>query len=261
MNVLVFDIKTIPDIEGGQRIYDLEGLDDKSTAKALFHIHQQKTGSSILPLHLHKIATISIVYRGMGDDMGNMVAVRSLGDLHSSEAELLELFFAEIKERTPTLVSWDGSAFDLPVIHYRSLKNSVAAPGYWEHGARDEAFRHDNYLSRHHQRHTDLKDVLASYNRNATAPLNEIAKLLGFPGRMALENDGQVWDSYLAGNLKGIRDYCETDVLNTYLIYLRYQFIRGEISQDKLQEEYDLLRNTLSNSSEEHLASFAKAWQ
>ena len=261
MNVLVFDIKTIPDIEGGQRIYGLEGLDDKSTAKAMYHIHQQKTGSSVLPLHLHKIAVISIVYRGMGDDMGNMVAVRSLGDLDSSEAELLKLFFAEIKERTPTLVSWDGSAFDLPVIHYRSLKNSVAAPNYWEKGTHDEAFRHDNYLSRHHERHTDLKDVLASYNRNATAPLNEIAKLLGFPGKMGLTDDNQIWDRYLAGDLKSIRDYCEIDVLNTYLIYLRYQLIRGEISQEKLQEEYDLLRNTLNNGGQEHLVAFSNAWQ
>ncbi len=260
MNVLVFEIKTIPDIEGGQRIYGLEGLDDKSTAKAMYHIHQQKTGSSVLPLHLHKIAAISIVYRGMGDDMGNMVAVRSLGDLDASEAELLRLFFAEMKERTPTLVSWDGSAFALPVIHYRSLKNSVAAPNYWENGTHDEAFRHDNYLSRQHERHTDLKDVLASYNHEATAPLNEIAKLLGFPGKMGMDDDNQVWQAYLSGNLKGIRDYCEVDVLNTYLIYLRYQLIRGEIDDEKLEQEYALLRNTLDNSEQAHLQSFSKAW-
>lgn len=262
MNVLVFDIETIPDIEGGQAIYGLKGLDDKSTAKAMFHLRQQKTGSEFLPLHLQKIITISVVYRGMGDDMGHEVSVRSLGNEQSTEAELLTDFFAEIDNRTPTLVSWNGSGFDLPVIHYRMLKNSISAPKYWEKGNTIADFRHDNYLSRHHERHTDLKDVLASYNRNATAPLDDIATLLGFPGKMGMDGS-QVWDEYQAGNLKAIRNYCETDVLNTYLIYLRYQLMRGELNHKQLEQEFTLLRDALESSSEAgqtHLGAFLKAW-
>ena len=102
MNVLVFDIETIPDIDGGQKIYDLQGLDDSSTAKAMFHLRQQKTGRDFLPLHLQKIAAISVVYRGMADNMGQEVSVRSLGDGNSTEADLLKLFFEEIDQRTPT---------------------------------------------------------------------------------------------------------------------------------------------------------------
>lgn len=262
MNVLVFDIETIPDIDGGQKIYDLAGLDDKSTAKAMFHIRQQKSGSEFLPLHLQRIVAISVVYRSMGDDMDHEVSVRSLGDETSSEADLLKAFFAEIDKRTPTLVSWNGSGFDLPVIHYRSLKNSISAPRYWEKGGNNSEFRHDNYLSRHHERHTDLKDVLASYNLAAAAPLNDIALLLGFPGKMGMDGS-QVWDEYQAGNIKGIRDYCETDVLNTYLIYLRYQLMRGEINPDELEQEFILLRDTLESNNKAgltHLGAFSKAW-
>lgn len=252
MNVLVFDIETIPDIEGGQKIYDLEGLDDKSTAKAMFHIRQQKTGDDFLPLHLHKIVAISVVYRGMGNDMNHEVSVRSLGNEHTTEAELLTEFFAEIEQRTPTLVSWNGLGFDFPVIHYRALKNSVSAPSYWE----EENFNNSR------QRHTDLKEVLASDNRIATASLNDIALLLGFPGKMGLEGS-QVWGEYQAGNIKGIRDYCETDVLNTYLIYLRYQLMRGELKADELEQELSLLRDTLAsenNSGRTHLGMFSNAW-
>lgn len=259
MNVLVFDIETIPDIEGGQRIFDLEGLDDKSTAKAMAHLQQQKTGSDFLPLYLQKIVAISIVYRGMGDDMGKLVAVRSLGSLESTEAELLSLFFQEIEERTPVLVSWNGSGFDLPVIHYRTLKNSVSAPGYWEKGSRNSDFENDNYLSRYHERHTDLKDVLASYNRGATAPLDHLSTLLGFPGKNGMDGS-KVWDAYQAGNLKGIRDYCETDVLNTYLVYLKYQLMRGEISAEEIDDEFMLLRDVLNKSNKEHLQQFSKSW-
>jgi predicted PolB exonuclease-like 3'-5' exonuclease len=262
MNVLVFDIETIPDIEGGQAIFDLQGLDDKSTAKAMMHMHQQKTGSNFLPLHLHKIVAISIVYRGMGDDMGKLVTVRSLGDESSSEADLVKLFFEEIEARTPTLVSWNGSGFDLPVIHYRALKNSISAPAYWEKGDNDSDFRHDNYINRHHERHTDLKDVLASYNHQASAPLNDIAKLLGFPGKMGMDGS-QVWDQYQAGKLAEIRNYCETDVLNTYLVYLRYQLMRGEINHEALEKEFNLLREVLDNKEQQgkaHLLEFSKHW-
>ena len=95
MNVLAFNIETIPDIEGGQRIHQLLGLDDNSTSKALFHLRQQKTGSRKLPLYLQRIAAISVVYRGMDDGMDHEVSVRSLGDVNSSEAQLLKLFFDE----------------------------------------------------------------------------------------------------------------------------------------------------------------------
>ncbi len=265
MNVLVFDIETIPDIEGGQHIYDLQGLDDKSTAKAMFHITKQQTGSDFLPLHLQTITAISVVYRGMGDDMGHEVSLRSLGSHQSSEADLLNEFFQLIETRTPTLVSWNGTAFDLPVIHYRTLKNSVSAPGYWEKGDNNSAFKHDNYLSRYHDRHTDLNDVLASYQDEAKAPLDHIASLLGFPGKHGLDDslfsaNGSTWDAYQVGNLKGIRHYCDTKVLNTYLIYLRYQLMRGDLNSDEIQQEYDLLRKMLDNSGQQHLQTFSKNW-
>ncbi len=259
MNVLVFDIETIPDIQSGQKIFDLAGLDDASTVKAMRHLRQQKAGTDFMPLHLHQIVAISVVYRGMGDDMGHEVSVRSLGKLGSTEAELLTLFIEHIEERTPTLVSWNGTGFDLPVIHYRMLKNSISAPGYWEKGDNNSAFRYDNYLGRYHERHTDLMDVLASYNRNASAPLDHIATMLGYPGKMGMDGS-KVWDQYQAGNLNAIRNYCETDVLNTYLVYLRYQLMRGELNQDELQQEYALLRDLLDNSGKAHLQKFSKAW-
>ncbi len=260
MNVLVFNIETIPDIDGGQRINNLHGLDDKSTAKALFHLRKQQSGSSELPLYLQRIASISVVYRGMGDDMDHEVSVRSLGDENSTEAELLALFFDEIEQRTPTLVSWNGSSFDLPVIHYRALKNNVTAGSYWEKGNKDNDFRDDNYLSRYHDRHTDLMDVLSSYNESLGAPLNDIALMLGFPGKQPMDTP-QIWENHLAGNINAIRNYGEIGVLNNYLIYLRFQLIRGDINEDELAQEFLLLREKLSQSEQLHLQEFSSAWE
>lgn len=252
MNVLVFNIETIPDIESGQKIYDLEGLDDNSTVKAMRHIRQQKSGTDFMPLHLHQIVAISVVYRGMGDDMDHEVSVRSLGEGGSSEAELLEEFITLIDKRTPTLVSWNGSGFDLPVIHYRMLKNNISAPNYWE---KDD----NNYLSGYHQRHTDLMDMLASHKQSAVAPLDHIATMLGYPGKIGMDGS-KIWDQYQSGHLNAIRNDCETDVLNTYLVYLRFQFMHGKINSEELEQESTLLRHLLDNSAKEHLQQFSKSW-
>lgn len=260
MNVLVFNIETIPDIDGGQRINNLQGLDDESSAKALFHLRKQQSGSSELPLYLQRVASISVVYRGMGDDMDHEISVRSLGDENSSEAELLALFFAEIEQRTPTLVSWNGSSFGLPVIHYRALKNNVSATSYWEKGNNDNDFRDDNYLSRYHDRHTDLMDVLSSYNESLGAPLNDIALMLGFPGKQTMDTP-QIWKNYLQGNIDAIRNYGEIGVLNNYLVYLRFQLIRGEINEEELIQEFVLLREKLDQSEQAHLQEFSRAWE
>ncbi len=249
MNILVFDIETIPDIEGGQAIFDLKGLDDKSTAKAMMHIHQQKTGSNFLPFYLHKIVAISVLHRGMGDDMDKSVSVKSLGDESSTESDLLKLFFEEVDARTPDLVSWNGSHFDFPVIRYRALKNMISLPEHWSEDS-------DYY-------HNDVKYELSVYNPDATGPLDHIAKQLGYPGKMGMDGS-QVWDEYQVGNLSGIRNYCETDVLNTYLVYLRYQLMCGEISHEALEQEFILLRDVLESQSKEqkstHLGAFLKAW-
>jgi predicted PolB exonuclease-like 3'-5' exonuclease len=112
------------------------------------------------------------------------------------------------------LVSWNGGGFDLPVLHYRALKHGIQAERYWN----IHNFRYDNYLNRFHERHTDLMDVLAAYQPRAYASLDDIATMLGFPGKLGMSGD-KVWQTYLQeGGIQKIRDYCETDVLNTYLM-------------------------------------------
>jgi predicted PolB exonuclease-like 3'-5' exonuclease len=88
MNIFVFDIETIPDVASGRRLYDLDGLSDEDTGKAMLHLREQKTGSEFLPLHLHRICAISVVLRH-----ADRVKVWSLGEPDSGEAELVQRFF------------------------------------------------------------------------------------------------------------------------------------------------------------------------
>lgn len=259
MNVLVFDIETIPDVETGRKIYDLgdaDKLSDADVARVMFSKRREQTGESeFLRLHFHRICAISVLLR-----QGDSVKVWSIGELESDEADIIKRFYDGIEKYTPTLVSWNGGGFDLPVLHYRALKHGVAAPRYWDTGNDDSSFKWNNYLSRFHSRHTDLMDVLAGYQVRANAPLDEIAVMLGFPGKMGVSG-ADVWDEFQAGNLQGIRNYCETDVLNTYLIYLRFELIRGNLTKEAWDKEQEILRKNLQDEDKEHLNEFLQAWE
>ena len=256
MNVFVFDIETVPDVEGGRRLFGLDGLNDEDVAKAMFHMRRQETGDSeFLRLPLHRIVAISAVLRNR-----DKLKVWSLGDPDAPERELVQRFFDGLERFTPDLVSWNGGGFDLPVLQYRALLHGIAAPRYWDTGDDDNAFRWNNYINRFHWRHIDLMDVLAGFQPRANAPLDQVATLLGFPGKMGMSG-AQVWERYLAGDIVAIRNYCETDVLNTYLVYLRFERMRGRLSDQAYERECQLLRDTLSADDKPHLRDFRDAWQ
>ncbi|MDY6942378.1 MAG: 3'-5' exonuclease [Pseudomonadota bacterium] len=254
MNVIAFDIETVPDLDTGRRLYDVPDLSDEDVARIMFHQRRQKTGQEFLPLHLHRVVAISICLR-----RGDQFKVWSLGEPDAPERELVSRFYDGIDKFSPTIVSWNGSGFDLPVLHYRSLLHGVQAPRYWELGDEDTAFRWNNYLGRFHWRHTDLMDVLAGYQARANAPLDEVAVMLGLPGKMGMRGD-KVWDAFLAGEVAAIRDYCETDALNTYLIYLRFQLIRGDLDPAGYQRECALVKAQLVEENKPHFQAFLAAW-
>lgn len=255
-NIFVFDIETIPDLISGRKIYNLQGLSDDDTAKAMFHLRNQETGGSeFMRHHLHQIVAISVVFK-----TNDSVKVWSLGDENASEKEILQRFFDGIERYTPTLVSWNGGGFDLPVIHYRALLHGINAHRYWETGNDDQSFKWNNYISRYHYRHTDLMDLLSGYQPRAVAPLDQIATMLGFPGKMGMDGS-KVFDAWSNGEIKAIRDYCETDVLNTYLVYLRFELTRGNVTEQFYKDACEELRQTLSESGRSHLTEFQENWQ
>lgn len=254
MTTLVFDIETVPDVELGRRAFGLEGLADEQVAKAMFAHARQRSGSEFLPLEQQRIVAISCVLR-----RGDGLHVWSIGDPSADEAELVTRFFEGIDRYTPQLVSWNGAGFDLPVLHYRALKHGVVARRYWETGDEDQSFRWNNYLSRYHARHLDLMDVLSGYQPRGRASLADMADLLGLPGKLGFSG-AQVWPAYCAGDLLGIRRYCETDVLNTWLVFLHFEHMRGRIDAAELAAERARVRETLAASDEPHFAEFLAAW-
>jgi len=245
----------VPDVALGRRLHGLEGLPDAAVAAAMFARRRQQAGTEFLPHEQQRVVAISCVFRS-----AEQLRVWSLGDLDSSERELLERFFDGIERYTPDLISWNGGGFDLPVLHYRALAAGIQAPRYWETGEEDPAFRWNNYLGRFHARHTDLMDVLSGYQARARASLEDVTQLLGLPGKLGFSG-ARVWDAWRAGDLLGIRRYCETDVLNTWLVFLRFQLLRGRLSPAAHAAEVARVKTLLREATEPHLAEFLAAWE
>ena len=259
MPVLVFDIETIPDVAGIRAIENLPaGLSDYEVAEWAFQQRRASHGHDFLPHHLQRVVAISCVLRD-----AQHFRVFSLSEPESGEGEIIQRFFDGIEKFSPQLVSWNGGGFDLPVLHYRAMLHGVSAPRYWEMGEGDYAdardFKWNNYISRYHMRHLDLMDLLAMYNGRANAPLDELAKLFGFPGKLGMDGS-KVWDAWQAGQAAEIRDYCETDVVNTYLVYTRFRRLRGELSAADEAAEHLFVRNHLHTVAAPPWPEFLAAW-
>jgi predicted PolB exonuclease-like 3'-5' exonuclease len=254
VNTLVFDIETVPDVELGRKLYEIADLDDASVAKIMFFKNKQARGTDFLPLVQHRIVVISAVMESRGE-----LKIFSLDEEEGGEKQIVQRFFDGLERYSPELVSWNGSGFDLPVLHYRALRHGVIASRYWETGDSDREFRYNNYLNRFHWRHLDLMDILAGYQAGGRASLEQVAQLLGLPGKLGMSG-ANVWDQYLEGKLGEIRDYCETDALNTYLVFLRFQLMRGLIDPAEHGRRVRRLVEKLHGSDRAHLKSFLESW-
>ncbi|HKY90759.1 MAG TPA: 3'-5' exonuclease [Nevskiaceae bacterium] len=251
---LVFDIETVPDLDGARRILGMESANDDAVAAAMTTIRRAEKGTDFQPAHLQRVVAISCCLRA-----GEAFRCWSIGDETAGEEELIQRFFDGIEKYRPTLVTWNGGGFDLPVLHYRALIHGVKAQAYWDTGLFDRESKFNNYLKRYEFRHTDLMDVLALYTGRQNAPLHEIALLLGLPGKIGMDGS-QVFGAWRAGRLAEIRAYCETDVMNTWLVYLRFQAMRGHLSDDEYESEILRAREFLETSDAPHWAEFAANW-
>ena len=253
--LLAFDIETVPDVEGIRRLHGIAAeVAAGDVAEFAMVRRRARTGSDFLPLHLHRVVAIACALRE-----GDGFRVWSLGTPQDSEKEIIRRFFDGIERYTPQLISWNGSGFDMPVLHYRSLFHGLSAPRYWDMGEDDRDFRFNNYINRYHTRHLDLMDLLALFNARNYAPLDDVAQLIGLPGKLGMDGS-KVWDAYQRGEIIDIRNYCETDTANTYLADLRFQLLRGAFDEARYQREIDLVRSSLERTEAPHWRAFLAAW-
>jgi predicted PolB exonuclease-like 3'-5' exonuclease len=253
--VLVFDIETVPDVPGIRRVHRIgPEIDDSGVLDWYLQRRRAASGSDFMPMHLQQVVAIACALR---DAAG--LRIWSIGDPGDSEAELVRRFFDGIEKYTPQLVSWNGGGFDLPVLNHRALIHGITASRYWDWGDDDREFKFNNYLGRFHTRHLDLMDVIAQYQSRASAGLDAMARLCGFPGKLGMDGS-EVGAAIAAGRIQDVRGYCECDVLNTYLLYQRFRLMRGEFDAGEYAREISLVRERVAASDAPHWRAFMAKW-
>jgi len=257
--VLAFDIETVPDVAGLRALRACDAaLSDAEVYAAEIADRTARGKSDFMPLHLQRVLVVSCVYRS-----AQGLQVRSFADLQadgrSQEREIIQAFFDRIERHKPQLVSWNGGGFDLPVLQQRGLRHGVVAGKYWDMGDDDREYRYNSYISRYHLRHIDLMDLMAMYQPRANAPLDAMAKLCGFPGKLGMDGS-QVYGAYLEGRTDEIRRYCETDAMNTYLLWCRFEKMRGRLDEAAYAYEIAAARECIGAIAEPHWSEYLAAW-
>ena len=217
-------------IYGEQPIFNADKskiLNHKLLSLRAMEIFKEKTGSEFLPVCFHRVVSISAV---MADGFGRFLRVSTLDG--ENERDKIAKFLTFIEDFNPRLVSFNGRGFDLPMIMARAMCYDLSAAAYFETNDRDNnKSKWENYRSRYDGRfHLDLLDHISDFGAVRGLKLDHICASVGLPGKYDVHGD-QVLQLYYAGEQAKIDEYCRSDVLNTYWLFLKYELLRGKITK------------------------------
>jgi predicted PolB exonuclease-like 3'-5' exonuclease len=237
-SVIVWDIETVPDLRSFAAANGLIGrLDDEVRAEM---------GDKFPKLIYHSIVCIGALVAQREDEHWAVSAIGAPNIGERSEKEIISAFVNRIADLTPQLVTFNGAVFDLPVVRYRAMVCGVGAPGL---AARA-------YFNRYTEDAIDLCDVLSSFSSQNKASLHELCRVMGLPGKPDDMGGPDVERYCREGRLAEVAAYCETDVVNTYRVWLRYELFRGRLTENGLQASETNLSEYIQSRGEakSHLA-------
>lgn len=222
-SVIVWDIETVPDLQGYARVHGLTGKSDVEIREAM--------GSKFPKPPYHSIVCMGMV---VAERVNGVWLVRSVNSPHVGERcerEIISDFLELIEDLEPQLVTYNGSGFDLPVLRYRAMLHQLEAPGFFSRP----------YFNRYTEDALDLCDALSSFGVSTKMKLDEVCKFLGLDGKPDGVDGSQVDAYFRAGRIKEIADYCVSDVINTYRLWLRWQLFRGKLTTDQFSQSAESL--------------------
>lgn len=254
--IMVFDCETILDVDliktGFKEMFLAYGISPEDCtslelSQKAMEIQKEQSGSTFLPICYHQVISIAAV---VCDEFGRFIKV---GNFRYKGADALERercvigdFLSYLNKHQPRLVSFNGRGFDIPMLLLRALKYRLEASAYFEESnLQFQKSKWENYRQRYCERfHLDLLDVLGNYGAARNLKLDVLANLAGFPGKYDVRGD-RVLEMYYAGEQERIDAYCQSDVLNTYGLYLNYEILRGNLTLEDYQSILSHWRDAL----------------
>ncbi|PAF47109.1 3'-5' exonuclease [Helicobacter sp. 12S02634-8] len=239
--ICVFDIETVPDVGLIQKSFPhIQASSELEICQQAMAEQREKSGSDFLPLYYHQVISIASVIadeHGRFKKVGNFGknATKASGELE--EVDLLQEFFKFFDKHQPKLVSFNGRGFDVPVLLLRAMRYNLSVCAYYEQdNIAHNKSKWENYRQRFSERfHTDLLDSLGHFGMARNLRLDGVCAMLNIPGKYDMSGD-QVYQIYydkhqdMAQKRTQIDTYCQSDVLNTYWVYLKYELLKGAIT-------------------------------
>lgn len=237
--ICVFDCETVPCAESLKNAFDYSG-DEREISLLAQKEQFERTGSEFLPICFHKVVTISVV---LADDYGKFIRVNTMEA--DGEKDIIAKFLNFIDKYNPRLVSFNGRGFDMPLLMLRAMRYNLNAHAYFD--TDNKALGKDkwvNYRSRYQGEkfHFDLLDQISEFKSVSGLSLDKICASLGLPGKY--DTDGsQVLELFYAQKQEKIDEYCESDVLNTYMLFLKYEILRGNLTLEDYATNLKEMKN------------------
>lgn len=259
--LFVYDIETIPDTDVLYNLTGSQTTDVIEKRKELEEYSASVSNGNAFPRQLfHKVVSVSILIADIknidGYEYYNIEKIGTISSTNNTEKEIVEKFFKYILKYIPRLVDYNGKNFDLPVMKYRAMKYNISIENLFKSGD-----KWNNYNQKYSlDWHCDLLDALSDFGSSARCKMNEVCAILGIPGKIGIDGS-KVATMYDEGLLNDIDNYCETDVLNTYLIYLNYALLTGKIDNSGfLSMNNDLIKH-MKNRNLPHFQEFLDEWK
>jgi len=234
---LVFDVESVADPTLVARLrYPGEALEPAEAVRRYRAELMEKYESDFIP-YTYQIPIAVAVAKVTGDF--RLLDVVVLDEPQYRPHVIAEKFWRGWETyRRPTLVSFNGRSFDVPLLELAAFRYGLSVPGWFNAAGRS----YDQPRARYNvQSHLDLCELLTNFGSSRFhGGLNLAANVLGKPGKMDVQGD-MVQDMYEAGRLAEINDYCRCDVLDTYFVFLRTRVLVGQLV---LEAEQALIAET-----------------
>jgi predicted PolB exonuclease-like 3'-5' exonuclease len=233
-NFFAFDVETVPCIETARTFLNLpENMPEAEVIEKLTAYHSEITNgqNEFFRQLFHKIVCVSFVagiiqpLKG-GKEKYTIKSIKTGGRNGESEEEILRAIFSYLNKHPSRLISFNGRGFDLPVLQYRAMKYGIDAKWIYNDG-------YYNYNHRYSiEKHCDLLDMFSNFGASARVKMAEVAALFKVPCKINGIDGSNVHEMFKAGKIEEICNYCENDVIATYILYLRFMEHSGKLSAE-----------------------------
>ena len=229
---LVFDVEAVGDGDLVSRVkYPDANLSPAAALERFRGDLLKHKGSDVLPVTFVRPCAVAVAK--VGPD-GTLLDLKSLDDPRFDPSVMVRQFWDGWKYYgRPTLVTFNGRGYDLPVMELSAYRDGLALPEWFHDSGPSYKQPRNRYNG---EAHLDLMDALSNYGASRlSGGLNVLANLLGKPGKTGVDGS-KVQGLHDAGGDGEINRYCRCDVLDTYFVFLRTRVLTGRLT---LAEEHD----------------------